>query len=220
MCLIYSFYYWCKSWKGKKIMCTVLYCTAVALYAVCTVSTVMALYRGGPYCSAVSAVSGCTVLHSYFTICWWRPQGFQPMVHDRFNCFSNMWIPLQLLEHLSDNNKTARICSHPEHANGPHKPPKPARYDTILMWVNEQGCWMGGFKASQSSAGQDSKNSMICNGRTAHSRSLSHIQATTSPWPLPTPTHLCALVQATSCIWQQCQNVLFWLLDGITFQMQ
>ena len=73
-----------------------------------------------------------------------RPQGFQPTLHDHFNCFSNMQIPLQPLEHLSDDNETARICSHPEHANGPHKPPMLARYDTVLMRVDEQGRWMGG----------------------------------------------------------------------------
>ena len=150
MCLIYSFYYWCKSWKGKKnyVHCIVLYgCSTVCgMHCEHCDGTMMALYRGGPYCSAVSAVSGCTVLHSYLTICWWRPQGFQPTLHDHFNCFSNMWIPLQLLEHLSDNNGTARICSHPEHANGPHKPPTLAQYDTILMQVNEQGCWMGGLQ--------------------------------------------------------------------------
>ena len=50
-------------------MCTILYCMAAVLYMICTVSTVTALYRGGPYYSAVSAVSGCTVLHSYLTIC-------------------------------------------------------------------------------------------------------------------------------------------------------
>ena len=52
------------------------------------------------------------------------PQAFQPTLHDHFDCFSNVWIPLQPLEHLSENeNEAVRICSHPEHANGPRKPP-------------------------------------------------------------------------------------------------
>ena len=62
---MYLFYHWCKLWKGKnkKIMCTISYCTA------------MTLSSGGPYCGAVSAISGCTVLYSYLTICWWNWPG-------------------------------------------------------------------------------------------------------------------------------------------------
>ena len=72
-------------------------------------------------------------------------QAFQPTLHDRFDCFSNVWLPLQQLEYLSDN-ETVRIRSHPEHTNGPRKPPTPAQYDTILMRVGEQGRRMGGLQ--------------------------------------------------------------------------
>jgi hypothetical protein len=73
------------------------------------------------------------------------PRGFQPTLHDSFDCYSNVQILLQSFEHLS-NDETARICSHPERANGPRKPPMPARYDTVLMQVDEQGHGMGGLQ--------------------------------------------------------------------------
>ena len=79
------------------------------------------------------------------------PQAFQLTLHDHFDCFSNVHIPLQPLEHLSESeSETARIHSHPEHANGPCKPPMPAQYDTILVQVDEgHGMARGDFKASQ-----------------------------------------------------------------------
>jgi len=52
-----------------------------------------------------------------------------------------------VLKHLSDN-QTVRIHSHPEHANGPHKPSTPAQFDTILMCVDEQGHETGGFQGN------------------------------------------------------------------------
>ncbi|KAN0094971.1 hypothetical protein V8E55_003258 [Tylopilus felleus] len=63
---------------------------------------------------------------------------FQPTLHDHFDCFSNVQIPLQPLKHLSESeNETARIRSHPERANGPRKRSTPAQYDTVLVQVDE-----------------------------------------------------------------------------------
>ncbi|KAF8124426.1 hypothetical protein EV363DRAFT_1100370, partial [Boletus edulis] len=70
---------------------------------------------------------------------------FQPTLRDRFDCFSNIRIPLQPLE-LSEN-ETARIRSHPEHANGPRKPPTLVRYGTALVKADEEGRGRGGFHA-------------------------------------------------------------------------
>ncbi|KAN0091453.1 hypothetical protein V8E55_005019 [Tylopilus felleus] len=65
-------------------------------------------------------------------------RALQPTLHDRFDCFNNVQIPLQPLEHLSESdNETVRICSHPECGNGPRKPPTQARYDTVLVKDDE-----------------------------------------------------------------------------------
>ena len=92
------------------------------------------------------AVTFVEALQRFLTNQWSPgPQGFQPTLHDSFDCYSNARIPLQSFEHLS-GDETARIRSHPEHANGPRKPPTPAQYDTVLMRVDEQGHGMGGLQ--------------------------------------------------------------------------
>ncbi|KAF8549637.1 hypothetical protein OG21DRAFT_1478799 [Imleria badia] len=70
---------------------------------------------------------------------------FQPTPHDRFDCFSNLRIPLAPSEHSCDNDM-AQICSHPERANGPRKPPTAARWDTVLVQVDKEQRNKGGFR--------------------------------------------------------------------------
>ncbi|KAF8119233.1 hypothetical protein EV363DRAFT_1107780, partial [Boletus edulis] len=64
-------------------------------------------------------------------------QFFEPNIYDRFDCFSNIVITLQPHEHVS-NDSFARIRCHPQHLNGPRKPPTPARFDTVLVLVDEE----------------------------------------------------------------------------------
>ncbi|KAN0091040.1 hypothetical protein V8E55_004606 [Tylopilus felleus] len=64
-------------------------------------------------------------------------QYVQPNVNDHFDCFSNIVLPLQAIEHLPDDI-SARIHCHSQQSNGPHKPPTPARYDTVLIQLNEE----------------------------------------------------------------------------------
>ncbi|KAF8449495.1 hypothetical protein L210DRAFT_3609699 [Boletus edulis BED1] len=77
-------------------------------------------------------------------------QFFEPNIYDRFDCFSNIVITLRPHEHVS-NDSFARIrchirkptfflglLMHPQHLNGPRKPPTPAQFDTVLVLVDEE----------------------------------------------------------------------------------
>ncbi|KAI6011644.1 hypothetical protein EDC04DRAFT_2958726 [Pisolithus marmoratus] len=59
-------------------------------------------------------------------------QYFHPNINDRFDCFSNVMIQLPPHDHIANKNLTARIHSHPQHDNGPCKPPMLVRFDTAL----------------------------------------------------------------------------------------
>ncbi|KAI5984843.1 hypothetical protein EDD15DRAFT_2390291 [Pisolithus albus] len=75
-------------------------------------------------------------------------QSFQPNINDRFSCFSNVVIQLPPHEHcMANRNLSARIRSHPQRDNGPHKPPTPARFDTVLTLFDEELLQRGGFHA-------------------------------------------------------------------------
>ncbi|KAI6020400.1 hypothetical protein BKA83DRAFT_4464679 [Pisolithus microcarpus] len=66
-------------------------------------------------------------------------QSFQPNVNDHFSCFSNVVTQLLPHEHCMVNqNLSARIHSHPQHDNGPCKPPTPARFDTVLTLFDKE----------------------------------------------------------------------------------
>ena len=71
-------------------------------------------------------------------------QYVQPNVNDHFDCFSNIVLPLQAIKHLPDDI-SARIHCHSQQSNGPRKPPTPARYDTVLIQLNEEA---HGFQGS------------------------------------------------------------------------
>ena len=91
------------------------------------------------------AVSFVSALRSFLANL--GPQGdrnFQPTLHDHFNCYSNVRIPLEPLEHSCDGDM-ARIRSHPEWSNGPRKRPTAARWDTILVQVDAEQRNKGGL---------------------------------------------------------------------------
>lgn len=69
---------------------------------------------------------------------------FEANVHNRFDCFSNVVIPLPCKEHVLDSNST-RVHCHPERPNGPHKPPTPARFDTMLVTEDAEERCLGGL---------------------------------------------------------------------------
>ncbi|KAI6027784.1 hypothetical protein BKA83DRAFT_4462512 [Pisolithus microcarpus] len=75
-----------------------------------------------------------------------RHQSFQLNINNHFSCFSNIVIQLPPHEHCMVNrNLSARIHSHPQHDNGPHKSPTPARFDTILTLFDKELQQRGGF---------------------------------------------------------------------------
>ena len=68
----------------------------------------------------------------------------EPNVNDRFDCFSNIVIPLQAMEHTENDNYT-RIRCHPRRSNGQRKPSMPPRFDTVLVVTDEEARVHGGF---------------------------------------------------------------------------
>ena len=71
-------------------------------------------------------------------------QFFAPNANDRFDIFSNLTILLSSAEHAPHKTST-RIQSHPQHSNGPRKLPTPARFDTVLVLVDDELRRHGGF---------------------------------------------------------------------------
>lgn len=90
------------------------------------------------------AVRFIEALQSFLDDLPYGRQYFQPNVNDRFDCFSNIVIALQPIEHAADVN-TARIRCHPQRSCGPRKPPMPARFDTVLVRGDEEAQRRGGL---------------------------------------------------------------------------
>ena len=92
------------------------------------------------------AVNFLEALKTFLTSLPFGRQYFQPSINDCFDCFSNVVIPLQSLEHTSKLGvNTARIRYHPQCSNGPRKPQTPARYDTVLVCIDAEAQQHGGF---------------------------------------------------------------------------
>ncbi|KAF8439425.1 hypothetical protein L210DRAFT_858080 [Boletus edulis BED1] len=64
------------------------------------------------------------------------PQYFEPNIHDHFDLFSNLVLHMPRFEHAA--HRDLRIRSHPECSNRVHKPPTPARFDTVLVEVDPE----------------------------------------------------------------------------------
>ena len=90
------------------------------------------------------AISFLDALWAFLNTLPYRRKYFVPNANDRFDVFSNLTILVQPSEHMPNKN-FARIRSHPWCSNGPHKPPTPARFDTVLVPVDSELRQHGGF---------------------------------------------------------------------------
>lgn len=72
-------------------------------------------------------------------------QYLQLNINDQFDCFTNLIIQVPPNELMGDISLTMRVCSHSQCSNGPHKPANPARFDTVLVQIDERLYQYDGF---------------------------------------------------------------------------
>ena len=122
---------------------------------------------------------------------------FAPNVNDWFDVFSNLALLLPPTEHAPQKNST-RLRSHPQRLNGPRKPPTPARFDCVLVLVDDELRQHGGFHGKPVRACDPVLLIMQASCRPSCGRSTSPFQATSPPRELSSPSRLRALVQTNA----------------------